>query len=94
MVMVPTINAPACGNSEGRNAETTTAAKNGDAAIRLRPQGTPTFLPQTLQVAGMAGPRWERRSHEMPGCPQCGHAYKWISRGLTARANRRRADGA
>jgi hypothetical protein len=46
--------------------------------VTIDQYGTPTFLPQDLQVAGKAGPRKDARTLEIPGFSQCGHEILFI----------------
>jgi hypothetical protein len=58
----------------GIKAVATMEMRKGTAAAHILSQETPTFAPQAVQVAGIAGPKKARRSAEMPGCLQCGHS--------------------
>jgi hypothetical protein len=57
----------------------------GETASMLLPYGTPIFPPQTLHVAGTAGPKKALRIVEMPSLLQCGQVYTG-SLLITARA--------
>jgi hypothetical protein len=64
-----------------RLGHTRTASKNKNKKIDHG--GTPTLLPQTLQVPGAPGPMTSLRSQEIPFWPQCGQRYMqmlhWIA---------------
>jgi hypothetical protein len=75
IAVAPTTNAKTCKARLGVIAPNKIAAIKGARATLLFPYGTPIFSPQTLHVAGTAGPKNALRSFEMPGLLQCGHVY-------------------